>query len=64
MKDLVMVGSADQNVPRGPRRRRLNELGHVVSFVDFNTLWKEDVVVQTIENAFKSVLDETKPHPR
>jgi hypothetical protein len=36
----------------------------VVSFMEFNTLWKEDVVIQTIENAFKNVLDESQSHPR
>ena len=63
MKNVIMVDSSDVSVPRGPRRQRLHEAGMVVSFMEFNTLWKEDVVIQTIENAFKNVLDESQSHP-
>lgn len=64
VKDIVMVDSSDEKVTRGPRSQYLHEAGLVVSFVEFNTLWKEDVVIQTIENAFKNVLDEGQSYPR
>ena len=62
VKDIVMVDSDDEIVPRGPRRRCLYDCGLIINFVEFNTLWKEDVVMQTVEsclhakNMFRQVL--------
>ena len=63
-KDIVMVDSDDVNVPRGARRCRLHECGLVINFAQFNTLWKEEVVMETVENAFADVLDKSQPQPR
>ena len=63
-KDIVLVASDDINVPRGPRRRLLHELGLVANFVEFNTAWKENKVIQVIEEAFKKVVDASQPIPR
>ena len=32
--------------------------------MEINTLWKGDVVTQTIKNVFKNVLGERQSHPR
>lgn len=64
VKDIVMVEHSDENVPHGLCSQCLHEAGLVVSFMEFNTLWKDDVVIQTIENAFKNVLNESQSHTR
>ena len=63
-KDIVMVESNDELVPRGSRRRRLHECGLIINFVEFDTLWNEDVLMERVENCFKDVLDQSQPHPR
>ena len=61
IRSVVLVDALDNKIPRGKRRTSLQQSGCIVGFVEF---WSEGQVVQAIEVALGSVLDECEQHPR
>ena len=63
-KNVVMVASDDEIVPRGRRREELHKLGVIVNLVDFYSNWDEDRMEVAIEEALGGVIDQEKKCPR
>ena len=63
-KNIVLVSSAEEVVPKGRRRQNLHEAGALIHSVNFFTNWTEAEVRVSIERALGGVLDDSKPQPR
>ena len=63
-KNIVLVSSDEEVVPKGRRRQNLHEAGALIHSVNFFTNWTEAEVRVSIERALGGVLDDLKPQPR
>lgn len=63
-KNIVLVSSDEDVVPKARRRQHLHEAGAIIHSVNFFPNWAESELRAVIERALGGIIDDCKPQPR
>lgn len=63
-KEVVLLDPECSSLPRGKKRALLHDKHQIADVVEFGMYSGMKEVVHSIEDAFKELIDLSKPHPR